>query len=115
MPVRIRNPSWTAPVNVPQQLDALADKIADRLLQRPNFPPVLVRRRDISYMLGNSGRSSATDRVINDPTFPPPVCVTENGVKKWRFEDVKRWVDKYFEKQAKITFLALRERQRLIS
>ncbi|WP_302987536.1 hypothetical protein [uncultured Parasutterella sp.] len=61
------------------EMDALADKIAERLLKRPNIPPVLVRKRDISYMLGNSGRSSSTDQVINDPTFPPPVCVTENG------------------------------------
>ena len=35
------------------ELDSLADKIAERLLQRPNIPPVLVRKRDISYMLGN--------------------------------------------------------------
>lgn len=63
------------------ELDALADKIAERLLQRPNIPPVLVRKRDISYMLGNSGRSTSTDQVINDPTFPPPVCVTEKGTK----------------------------------
>lgn len=63
------------------ELDALADKIAERLLQRPNIPPVLVRKRDISYMLGNSGRSTSTDQVINDPTFPPPVCVTEKGYK----------------------------------
>lgn len=97
------------------ELDALADKIAERLLQRPNIPPVLVRKRDISYMLGNSGRSTSTDQVINDPTFPPPVCVTEKGYKRWRFEDVKRWIDKHYEKQAKVTFLALRERQSLIS
>lgn len=97
------------------ELDSLADKIAVRLLQRPNIPPVLVRKRDISYMLGNSGRSTSTDQVINDPTFPTPVCVTEKGYKRWRFEDVKRWIDKHYEKQAKVTFLALRERQRLIS
>ena len=97
------------------EMDALADKIAERLLKRPNIPPVLVRKRDISYMLGNSGRSTSTDQVINDPTFPPSVCVTEKGYKRWRYEDVKRWIDKHYEEQAKVTFLALRERQRLIS
>lgn len=46
------------------EMDALADKIAERLLKRPNIPPVLVRKRDISYMLGNSGRSTSTDRLL---------------------------------------------------
>ena len=69
------------------ELDSLADKIAERLLQRPNIPPVLVRKRDISYMLGNSGRSTSTDQVINDPTFPPPVCVTEKGYKTQFYRD----------------------------
>lgn len=101
-----------------KELDRLADKLAEKVAEKvakrqTAIQPVLIRRKDISIMLGNAERSTSTNQIISDPSFPPCVKITENGVEKWRYADVKRWIDRHFEKDANMTLKVLRLKQRL--
>lgn len=91
------------------ELDFLAQKIAEKISQNSRqVKPVLIRRKDISIMLGNAERSTSTNSIINDPTFPPSIELSEGGVQRWRYSDVKEWIDNHFERISKLTMQAHR-------
>lgn len=91
--------------------EKLADLVVEKLKAEKNgkrdVPPVLIRRRDISAMLGNAAKSSATDKVLNDPTFPPAISVVDGVGARWRYADVKTWIDRHFDLQRKMMMQAI--------
>ncbi len=91
------------------ELDFLAQKIVEKISQNSRqVKPVLIRRKDISIMLGNAERSTSTNSIINDPTFPPSIELSDGGVQRWRYSDVKEWIDNHFERISKLTMQAHR-------
>ena len=92
-----------------EELDLLAKKIADRIQENSRqVKPILIRRKDISIMLGNAERSTSTNSIINDPTFPPSIELSDGGVQRWRYSDVKEWIYNHFERISKLTMQAHR-------
>lgn len=86
-----------------QQLDikALAREVA-REIQKSNA--ILVKSSDIAAMLGYGYNSTPLRKLLEDPTFPPCVELTEGGHKRYRRKDVEQWIDSRFDDQAKMIF-----------
>lgn len=48
---------------------------------------------EVAVALGYDRYSSAVEKIIADPTFPPPLEISEGGRRRWRTKDIESWID----------------------
>lgn len=67
----------------------------------------LLNRDDVCAILGYGRQSSAFSRLLEqDPTFPKPTELVENGRKKWFKKDVLAWIERQREARSRIALHA---------
>ena len=54
---------------------------------------------DVALFLGYEPESGSIRRVLEDPTFPQPVALTENGRRRWARPQVEAWTKAKFDEQ----------------
>lgn len=95
------------PVLSTADLDRLADMLADKIIEKmPKVQPYLISKKDLDVLLGNGRNSSKTREIINDPSFPAPLELTEGGNKKWRYADVVAYINRRFNEDSKMLMRA---------
>lgn len=71
----------------------LASKMVNEILDKLNKTKYLMTKPEVAVALGYDRYSSAVEKIIADPTFPPPLEISEGGRRRWRTKDIESWID----------------------